>query len=235
MQLFITDYEKNNNIITLSEERVVHQLAKVLRAKKWDQCAVQRWNTRVVCTIEDIQKKSVTAEILYEETFNGLNDRFYLAVAMPNKFEKLELIVQKCAEIGITDLIFFPAKHSILKEISESKMDRLKKISLEAVEQSRWRKNLSTSFEKNIFSLCENKKLFVAHQKWEEIQNYLIQQRSGESNDASILMVWPEGWRHADEENLFEKLHMKKISFGENILRTETAAIIWWRIVKNFL
>lgn len=60
-----------------------------------------------------------------------------LAVAMPNKFEKLELIVQKCTEIGVEHLVFFPAKYSVVKEISEAKMQRLEKISLEAVEQSR--------------------------------------------------------------------------------------------------
>jgi len=60
-----------------------------------------------------------------------------LAIALPNKFEKIELIVQKCTEIGVEHLIFFPAKHSVLKEISASKMERLEKISLEAVEQSR--------------------------------------------------------------------------------------------------
>ena len=93
--------------------------------------------TRIVCSIDQIDKRSVVAEILYEEQFEGEEARSYLAVALPNKFEKIELIVQKCTEIGITDLILFPAKHSVLKEISESKMERLQKISLEAVEQSR--------------------------------------------------------------------------------------------------
>ena len=183
--------------------------------------------------IFEIEKKQIAVKALYEEQFEASDRRTYLAVALPNKFEKMELIVQKCTEIGISDLIFFPSKHSVLKEISPAKMQRLEKISLEAVEQSRWRKNLSTSFEKNIFSLCENKKVLIAHQRGEDIKN--IVQRVGENKDdgALILLVGPEGWRHVDEEDVFEKMHAEKISFGENILRTETAAIIWWRIIKN--
>ena len=74
---------------------------------------------------------------------------------MPNKFEKLELIVQKCTEIGVDHLLFFPAKHSLLKEISSSKMERLEKISLEASEQSRSWNKIDMTFSKNVLTMCE--------------------------------------------------------------------------------
>ncbi len=150
MQLFVTPYTQEGNTIIIHEERVVSQLSKVLRAKKGDQVAFQRPNSklkaenstpshpiRVICAILEITKHSITAAVLTSEEREIENSAIYLAVAMPNKFEKLELIVQKCTEIGIDHLIFFPAKHSVVKEISETKMERLKKISLEAVEQSR--------------------------------------------------------------------------------------------------
>lgn len=137
MQLFITDYIQKDNHITITEERVVYQLSKVLRAKKGDQVAVQWKNKRTICEISGLDKTKIEALVLYEEEQEIKDSHKALAVALPNKFEKLELIVQKCTELGVEQLIFFPAKHSLLKEISEAKMERLKKISLEAVEQSR--------------------------------------------------------------------------------------------------
>ena len=41
MQLFITEYAREADIVTITEERVVHQLTKVLRAKVGDTFCVQ--------------------------------------------------------------------------------------------------------------------------------------------------------------------------------------------------
>ncbi|MDR3168941.1 MAG: RsmE family RNA methyltransferase [Candidatus Peribacteria bacterium] len=61
-----------------------------------------------------------------------------MLIAMPNKREKAELIVQKLSEIGIDQLLFRPAERSILKRESfQKKEERLIKIAKEAVEQSR--------------------------------------------------------------------------------------------------
>lgn len=60
-----------------------------------------------------------------------------MAIAFPNKQEKLELIVQKLTEIGISHLYLWPAERSQLKELNENKKKRIEKIMQEAVEQSR--------------------------------------------------------------------------------------------------
>lgn len=59
-----------------------------------------------------------------------------LYVALPNKREKAELIVQKAAEIGITELVFRSAQRSLLKELPEKKKERMETIVREATEQS---------------------------------------------------------------------------------------------------
>jgi RsmE family RNA methyltransferase len=61
-----------------------------------------------------------------------------MLIAMPNKREKAELIVQKLSEIGIDQLRFRAAERSVLKRESFlKKAERLRKIAKEAVEQSR--------------------------------------------------------------------------------------------------
>lgn len=57
-------------------------------------------------------------------------------IALPNKAEKIELIVQKLTEIGVEHLCFWRAHRSLLTDIAPHKRARLEKIMLEAVEQS---------------------------------------------------------------------------------------------------
>jgi 16S rRNA (uracil1498-N3)-methyltransferase len=56
---------------------------------------------------------------------------------MPNKWDKAEIIVQKLTEIGINHIVFWPSERSVIKETNKNKIERLEKISKEALEQSR--------------------------------------------------------------------------------------------------
>ncbi|MEI8252333.1 MAG: 16S rRNA (uracil(1498)-N(3))-methyltransferase [bacterium] len=59
-----------------------------------------------------------------------------MIICMPNKRDKAEMIVQKLTEIGINSIVFWPSERSVIRDINLSKMERLEKISKEAVEQS---------------------------------------------------------------------------------------------------
>jgi RsmE family RNA methyltransferase len=56
---------------------------------------------------------------------------------MVNKRDKIELIAQKAAEIGIDTIGIRISKRSVIQVISDNKLERLKSICLEAAEQSR--------------------------------------------------------------------------------------------------
>ena len=60
-----------------------------------------------------------------------------MIIAMPNKRDKVELIVQKLTECGLDQILFRPSERSVIKERNEKKEERLHKIIKEAVEQSR--------------------------------------------------------------------------------------------------
>ena len=59
--------------------------------------------------------------------------------AMPNKRDKIELIVQKLTECGLDQIVFWPSERSIIREWNPKKEERLHKIIKEALEQSRGR------------------------------------------------------------------------------------------------
>ena len=58
---------------------------------------------------------------------------------MPNKWDKIELIVQKLTECSLDQIIFWPSERSVIREWNPKKEERLQKIIKEAVEQSRGR------------------------------------------------------------------------------------------------
>ena len=78
-----------------------------------------------------------------------------MIIAMPNKREKAELIVQKLTEIGVSDIIFRPSERSIIRAWNEKKAIRLGKIMKEALEQSRGRHMPNISFVKDIEKILE--------------------------------------------------------------------------------
>ncbi|MEI8091871.1 MAG: RsmE family RNA methyltransferase [bacterium] len=78
-----------------------------------------------------------------------------MIVAMPNKREKAELIVQKLTEIGVNEIIFRPSERSIIRERNANKATRLEKIMKEALEQSRGWKLPKISFVEKIEPIVE--------------------------------------------------------------------------------
>jgi 16S rRNA (uracil1498-N3)-methyltransferase len=84
-----------------------------------------------------------------------------MLVAMPNKREKAELIVQKLCEIGVDTIIFRPSERSVVKVWNPNKEERLLKISKEAVEQSRGWKLPTVTFMSDIHERLQNNKLIV--------------------------------------------------------------------------
>ena len=67
----------------------------------------------------------------------SIHEKKSMIIAMPNKRDKVELIVQKLTECGLDQIIFWPSERSVLRERNSKKEERLQKIIKEAVEQSR--------------------------------------------------------------------------------------------------
>lgn len=159
MQLFIVDESfvtTKNDHLELTDERVCTQLSRVLRAKPGYVCMiqtvkkdhVQRWEASVT----SLTAKHMEARILSTEQRNVVVKTAFF-IPLPNKREKLELILQKLTEIGVDELILRPAERSQLKTIPEQKRIRRKAIVTEAAEQSRRRHIPSIRFIKDCTAL----------------------------------------------------------------------------------
>ncbi len=237
MQLFHIDADKVrvkwNNIELFSIPELLSQLRKVLRIKKWDKICIQfsdnKWTTRYELSIQDWNDKDLTGEIISNQTFSFPQKNISMLIAMPNKREKAELIVQKLTEIWVQNINFRVSEHSVIRQWNEKKAERLDKISREAVEQSRWIQLPEIKFLKSDDELKEFtrwKNVIIANMNW--LPYWELTKKS--SNDICGI-IGPEWWFSEKDLNLFD--NAKVVDLWENVLRMETASIVLWWILKN--
>lgn len=248
MQLFIVSENKlkiEGERIRIDDQRVVLQVSRVLRAKLWYICSVQMTSgettyRRRVC-MDEIEKTHIAGKIEQEESKNiALHTAF--VVPLPNKREKLELVLQKLTEIGIDEIILRPAERSQLKMqvISSAKLERRHAIMLEAAEQSRRRsvpslrtisslQDMSASYILTVFDIPQQESEDIP--EWEHQPAAL--DMSSRDNMLYCGLVWPEWWL-SDKDYASLTIPYTLKSLGTTVLRMETAAIIWaWSIVSS--
>ncbi len=183
---------------------------------------VQNYNTRFLISLSQIDRDTLVWDIIETKEVDQSDNQKYLLVSMLNKFEKCEWLVQKCTELWMQHIVFFVSQYSQIREMPEKKIERLRKIALEATEQSYGSVVPSILFVTNIDEYINWSSVYILHQFWEEYKNYIDEN----ANHKKVFLIWPEWWRWIDDEKYFSWFDHKKISLWQNILRTETAAII---------
>lgn len=219
MQRIYFNHEKKSNL-TIKDKEIHHQLTKVLRQKVWNEIIFFDGEnfSDFVYKIESFDKREITFVLIEEIPKDREESKVILNQSTPNKLDKIELILQKWVEVWVNKFIFFTSERSQKLVISDNKLERLKKIVIEAVEQS-WRNIIpEILFEKSIKN-WENSYFF--HTKSENSITLFDIKPYKEIN----LYVWPEGGFSEEEVKSFEENWAKRVTLWKNILRCETAAI----------
>ena len=254
MQLFITPFIESDNLIIIDEERVFSQVTKVLRWKIWMQFFIQqpifvedvsekieKKNIKIkryLVQLEKIEKNSLSTKVISKEEYVVEMQHSNLCVALLNKTEKMELIVQKTTEMWLQHLYFFVSDNSQIKILGDGKIQRMKKIALEAVEQSFWFLIPQIVFEKKVFLEKSWWEKIFFDLDWNEKIKDILSNIVGEKHyfngrENVYFFIWPEWWWSSDEKKfIFEKKY-KKCSLWKTVLRAETAAIVLaWELVS---
>lgn len=232
MQLFITkNYKKENSKILTEDERIVHQCFHVLRYKVWQLIQIQHNKTRYTLSITNISKKEIQTTIQQEENNPiSLSSKKTMMIALPNRRDKAELIVQKLTEIGIDNIIFWKAERSTIRDFPDKKAQRLQTIALEASEQAFRRTEPQITYIDNLFDnpILSSGQIILFHQDGTSIKEF-----HASSTQDIISIIGPEGWFSTNELSHITQTTHNKFTLGSTILRMETAAIIGSRLIKN--
>lgn len=218
----------------IDDREFKNQVLKVLRWKINDDFIFFDWKNDkdFVYKLYDIQKDKLFFEKISEiEKKSEINFELNLFASLPNKIEKIEFIAQKATEIWVTNIYFWKSERSQKIFLNENKIERIKKIILEAVEQSGRNKIPEFKiFEKIDLEKIEWKNIFL-HTKNENSKNLKDINFSGKIN----IFTWPEWWFSDQEVKFFEEKNWERIYLWDRILRTETAGISTsFFIIQNF-
>ena len=231
MQLFISEqYTLKENIVHIEDERIIYQCHKVLRLKAWSIIQLQNKNQRYTLDVSKSTSQILEGQIITKEELPDSDSQVSIVLALPNRRDKAELMVQKLSELGVQEIVFWPAQRSILRSIPSKKQERLEKIALEAAEQS---------FRTTLLSIKFLDKLDKNITLWKDCI-VLADQEGKNSKDLAILswkktflwIIGPEWWLTSQEKKLFDDFSVS-LSLWKTMFRMETAAIVLARLLTN--
>ncbi len=222
-RFFVPKEAINGNQITITGEDVTH-ITKVLRMREGDTFTVCDGQcTDYFCRLSSADKKTVVAEITGKRE-NAAEPPVHITLyqGVP-KGAKLDYIVQKCVEIGVSCIV--PMHTERVVRGGDVKRERLMRIALEAAKQSG--RGIvpevldAVSFREAVDAAKEAEIALFPYEC--EKENSLKNALRGKTAKTVSILIGPEGG-FADEEKAYaEENGLLVVTLGSRILRTETA------------
>ena len=214
MQRYFAEKKENDKFILLDSD--LHHIKKVMRMNPDDEIIVVYQDKSYLCFLNN------NYEILLKEELTEQNDLLpYVSLIVPVlKEQKLDYILQKSTELGVSKIILYYSERGIVKENDKSlkKIQRWKMILKEDSEQS----HRNTIPEIEIMSLDEITKLEGLNivcstiEKSTTIKNIL---KTNSKYDRINLVIGPEGGLSNKEETKLLDNDFIPVTLGKRILR----------------
>ncbi len=223
-RFFVNPQDISGDNIILSGEEHNH-LSRVLRLSVGQnvECFCGDDNL-YACEITSISKQSTTLKVL-DTTKCPANPIEYVTLfqALP-KGEKLELIIQKTSEIGISEIVTFTSNFTIAKA-NDNKLPRLEKIAVSAAKQCGRTRLIALSPTITFAQMLDRLKDYDVVVFANETEDNGGLQNLIKKGLKIALIVGSEGGFSQKEIDQIKGVGAKSISLGKRILRAETAAI----------
>ena len=211
---------------------LAHHIGKVLRLTSGEKISVCTEKSELyLVELTDFQKDTITGTILEkQEEAEDTAVKLYLYQGMP-KGDKLELIIQKCTELGASAVIPVETGRSVVHldgAKAAKKIERWKKIAQEASQQSK-RIQIPQigpylKWKDLVKELQEEEGLTIIFWESEHTQSLKALLQGQKIRPERInLVIGPEGGLSEEEVEQLRELGAVSASLGKRILRTETA------------
>lgn len=144
------------------------------------------------------------------------------------KFDRLEWAIEKCTELGVSQIVPVIARHTDahLAAASAKRAERWRRIALQAAEQSRRAlpPEIAAPLKlQEAMRLPGALRIVLAESDQQTLLRDVLASDLGQGG--ILLAIGPEGGWSADELQLFQAEGWISASLGSTILRAETAAI----------
>lgn len=229
-KFFVDNQFIKDDKVFINGENKKH-MANVLRLKIGDNIEISSGDGfDYICQIEQITETEVVAKII--DCFGNESEpkiKITLYQGLP-KAEKMELIIQKCVELGIDKIVPVNTDRCIVKLAGkeDKKIARWNKISEAAAKQSRRGKipivEPVLNFEKAIEKAKCDDLIIIPYEK--EQNNSLKTVVKNFKGKSISIFIGPEGGFSEKEIDFAIKNNVMPITLGKRILRTETAGFV---------
>ena len=219
IRLFFNEKIVNSKSIALDSEKT-HYLKKVMRKKNGDKITIfngkEQWEVELNLTEYTVKPEKKTGIL-------GFVPDIYLYFSLL-KNKQTNYLIEKVCELGVKKIIPLRTEFS---ENFNPNLCRLKKIAIEAVEQSNGifvpEIEKLSSLKEVLKNWNKERKVFFCD---EDRKGKKISKISLSKKDKVAIFIGPVGGWSLRDKQLFESIEVNKINLGKNILKADTAAIV---------
>ena len=226
MNLFFSNFSQTDNEIVVNENDSRHIL-KSYRKGIGDILNFTNGNGLLAeCKIIEKGKK-IKVKIVKISKNKPNKVSIHVAISPLKNPSRFEWFVEKATEIGIKEITPIITKYSEKKKVNH---ERLERISISSLKQSNqlFKPKINSTEKFSDFIKNNSDQKIMANLKTKNI----LAKESIKSNQI-CLVIGPEGGFSDDEIQEAKNNKITEISFGENRLRSETAAIYGLSILKS--
>lgn len=230
-RFFVESKQIKNDRIEIIGSDVKH-IKDALRLRVGDEIEVTCEGYTYIGEIENYGKQIIDVSI--KDSYKGKNEPssqvvLHQALAKGNK---MEFILQKCTEVGVSEFNPIETGRTIVKikgrKKAKSKINRWQEIVEQASKQSKRDRipvvNEISSFEQMVKSIKAEDNILVPYEgeRQQDMKNVLnnIQYKK------IHLIIGPEGGFKDDEIEKLKEIGANIVTLGPRILRTETAGLV---------
>lgn len=233
MSIFYIKNEQINGGNAYIEGEDVKHIKDVLRYNINDNIDICDENgIKYIAQIINMAKEKISLKILeVSEETSEPSVNITLFQGLP-KVDKLEMIIQKCTELGVSEIVPVITERVIVKldeKSASKKLERWNKIAQEAGKQSGRQKipkvkNINNL--KNLIEILPKYDILLLPYECEKEVTLKSVLRNLDKNVKNIaIFIGPEGGFSENDLKLLNLPNVKKVTLGPRILRTETAGL----------
>ena len=219
IRLFFKEKIVNSKSIALDSEKT-HYLKRVMRKKNGDKITIfngkEQWEVELNLTEYTVKPEKKTGML-------GFVPDIYLYFSLL-KNKQTNYLIEKVCELGVKKII--PLKTDFSENFTPN-LCRLKKVAIEAVEQSNGilvpEIEKLSSLKEVLKNWNKERKVFFCD---EDRKGKKISKISLLKKDKDAIFIGPVGGWSLRDKQLFESIEVNKINLGKNILKADTAAIV---------
>lgn len=227
-RFFINLSLESNQEVILRESEFHH--LQVMRIKEEEQIElVNGLGCLAQARIQKIEKKQAFLHVtgIYKQEIPL--QEVILAQAIP-RLNRLDFIIEKGTELGVTKFLLFPGALSERKNLTDHQIERMHQVTIAAMKQCGRLFLPKIEFKPPL-------------EKWDKLQwasyfgdvseNAPLFRDIFKHHESVLFFIGPESGFSERERDLLLKLEAKGVKLHENILRTDTAALVALSLITH--